>query len=98
MPQFQEDPPTDRGKSFMRGDCWIDDNNRSRVKVIGGFKLDENDSKVPHGIGTAASVIRTKYTYSGTFVDGRMHGYGKLQYMLNGDYYEGEFKDGLMHG
>ena len=38
-----------------------------------------------------------KIIYSGQWVNGKMDGKGIYKY-LNGDVFEGEFKDGLKHG
>ena len=61
---------------------------------------------VAHGIGLIrASPLNSKtykdelcFIYMGTFLNGMMHGYGKLMFVQSKSAYEGEFLDGLPHG
>ena len=81
------------------GNQWIDDMDL-KVKVMGDYIIDEEEKKIPHGIATVTSakidvenekILRSGCQYTGTFVNGKIHGYGMLQYHMNGDFYEGEF-------
>lgn len=60
---------------------------------------------IAHGIG-AVQFFSGKYKhkfglshlYVGTFLNGVMHGYGKLLYFPSKIYYQGEFLNGVPHG
>ena len=64
---------------------------------------------IAHGLGTIRGGklqpredrkggVEQSWQYDGTFINGQMHGYGRLAYHSESSYYEGEFHDGKPHG
>ena len=88
------------------GICYegIFENNNlvSKAKII--QKNDKNEKTVYYGdvlnykkAGKGEETCE-RYKYTGEFLDNLRHGYGCLQFLENGDYYEGEFQRGEITG
>lgn len=64
--------------SFIQGEFRND-------KMVGGTKFIDSNRNVYEPVSSGSN--------SGKFVNGRLYGQGKIMF-INGDIYEGQFKDG----
>lgn len=74
----------------------LDAENDTITYENGDTYVGEHDGFVPNGEGTL-TVLDTGDVYSGTFISGKMNGYGVITYG-QGDRYEGNLRDGLYYG
>lgn len=75
---------------------YIYENGKYYEGELGEYIELNKDIKIPHGEGIKF-YKNGNAKYYGTFFNGKYHGNGKLVYE-NGDYYIGQFRNGLIHG